>query len=222
MGNDLQTQLDAFKGAPLTYIAALIVVGLVIWAVCKFLYGHRIDGLKEELDRERRDNARLKEQLSSPVLHDQPRATKAAESQKLSKVVTAERPKESVPTLVKSGRPDPKGRVFLRENIDSVFLRSIYKRETEHHADQMIKPYIGKWMVIEGPVKDVSPSGEGWGVRIDTSAPNDFGHTSLYFEKSETPKIEILRKGDIVKAEGRLESANSMWIILRKAKLLDA
>ena len=219
MGTDLKSQIDAFVAAPLLYLGALVAVGLIIWGMSKFLYGHRIEGLKEELDRERRENARLREEIGTPRSVE----TQSAADDQAVKAATTEidQPPRSVTKQIDAIETDGhKDRVFLRPNINPKFLRQIYRTETEHQAHQAIKPYIGKWMIIEGTVKDVSPRGSDWTLRLEDGG--GIRHTAISFEESEKPKLEILRKGDMVRVEGCLASANALWVDLKRGKLLDS
>jgi hypothetical protein len=53
MGNQLQAEWAFLTGAPLLSAAFVILAVAVVWAVLHFLYRHRLEGLREELERQR-------------------------------------------------------------------------------------------------------------------------------------------------------------------------
>jgi hypothetical protein len=53
MGVNLQQEWQAVSGAPFLTLGAVLAIGAIIWAILHFLYRHRIEGLKEALERER-------------------------------------------------------------------------------------------------------------------------------------------------------------------------
>lgn len=65
MGNQIQQEWATVSAAPFLTLGAIVVIGLAMWAVMHFLYKHRLDGLKEELDLERGANARLRTDLDT-------------------------------------------------------------------------------------------------------------------------------------------------------------
>jgi len=214
MGNDLQLQIEAFKSAPLVYIVALLTVGILIWAASKFLYGHRIEGLKEELDRERRETERLR--ISSA----QPASLATVSAKKPERKQSATLANRQPAALIDLA-PDEQTRIYLGSNVTGGFLRAFYKNRTQHQGDQAIQPYIGKWMQVEGAVRNIYPRRQNWDVLILNKGSDEVvGSAMINCVPSETAKLEILQKGDMIKAEGRVKRANANWIFLEQGRLL--
>lgn len=74
MGIDIEREWAAVTAAPTLFLGATIVVGGLIWVALHFLYRHRIDGLKEDVERLRH---RLMESAKDPSL-DQSSSSAAA------------------------------------------------------------------------------------------------------------------------------------------------
>ena len=213
-GNDLQAQWDAASEAPFLYIGAIAAVALVIWAILHFLYRHRIDGLKDELDRERREIARLREGPG----HRDPLPRGAPTQKKVDAVVTAE--DESPTSAADTGQID---RVYLGKSITSKFLRDHFLDQTRHQALRAMQPYLGKWMRVKGTVRDVTSRELSWSVGIDDGSESSSSigaNIWIKFDKSAIPKLETLRKGDVVRVRGKLEEVSSLWVDLVDGELL--
>jgi hypothetical protein len=213
MGDNLQSQWDAVRSAPLLYLGAVIVIGGIIWAIIDRLYGGRMDGMnarmegmKEELDRERRENERLRN-AAAPPEPDTP----------------APSAKKAIAPLLTGAKPEkPNERVYLSKDMDTVALRKLCADKTRHQADAVVRPYIGKWIRLKGPVHEVWPKdGGGWTVGLKIRARGELlGSTMITFEESETPKLEILNKGDVIRAEGRIARIEELWVTLDHGRVL--
>jgi hypothetical protein len=68
MGIDIERQWAAVSAAPALFIGATFVVSGLIWVALHFLYRHRIDGLKEDIERLRQ---RLLEPARDPLVGHQ-------------------------------------------------------------------------------------------------------------------------------------------------------
>jgi len=71
MAIDFEREWTAVSAAPTLFLGATIVVGGLIWVVLHFLYRHRIDGFKEDIERLRH---RLGESLKTPPAGNQDRS----------------------------------------------------------------------------------------------------------------------------------------------------
>jgi hypothetical protein len=69
MGIDIEREWAAVSAAPTLFIGATIVVSGLIWVALHFLYRHRIDGFKEDIERLRH---RLVEASNHPPPIDKP------------------------------------------------------------------------------------------------------------------------------------------------------
>jgi hypothetical protein len=61
---ELQAEWAAVKGAPILSIAALVVIVGIVWAVLRFLSERQITILKQDLDSERNESARLRGRIA--------------------------------------------------------------------------------------------------------------------------------------------------------------
>jgi len=199
MGSDLQSQIDAVKGAPLLYLAAVLIVGAIIWAVVDRLYSHRIEGLKERIDGLKEQIDRKAESSSPPV---------------------ADSPAEAPP--VDPSVKDNQERTSVPPDVTPANLHALFEGVTQHEGRVRAKPYLGKWMKITGTVKDVMYEAEqGWLVPVSTEGSGWMEATILRFDADETPKVEMLRKGQTITAEGKIDDLTNLWLSVKNCKLLD-
>jgi len=72
---------------------------------------------------------------------------------------------------------------------------------TDHETERLLAPMIGKWLPIEGPVKNASTSEVGFYL---TLYGDDDPWIACGFEPSAVPSVEHLSKGDLVRLIGRI------------------
>ncbi len=213
MGEQLERSWLAFTNAPFLFLGAVLALGLLAWAVIHFLYRNRIEALKEELDRERRENARLGSQ-ASPVEPTNARVRSAAAVALMDKSSASE-------VTVKRKLRD--SRVFLRPEVTPSLLLSFYEGRPAHQGNKMGEPYLGKWMRVSGRVKNVHSRGKrGWSVVMEREDLGlSHGNLAIQFERDEAPVVETLNLGDRISAEGRLEKLEPFWIWLDGGRLVE-
>ena len=71
MGKQLQAEWTFVTGAPLLSVAFIVVATAFIWGVLHFLYRHRIDGLKEEVERVRALPSQPQPAPEAPILAEE-------------------------------------------------------------------------------------------------------------------------------------------------------
>jgi hypothetical protein len=121
-----------------------------------------------------------------------------------------------------NGDAPPKERVYVGEKVTPAFLRSFYRSGTWLNGDRAVQPYLGKWMRITAPVENVVREHRRFHVMVDTREGKELvTGTSLLFPMSEQSKIEILQIGDVITAEGRIDSVGSMSIMLADCSIID-
>jgi hypothetical protein len=216
MGN-LQAQWEAVKGAPVLYVGAAVLIALAAWAVIHFLYRHRLDGMKEELDRERAEVTRLR---GNPHPLGSDPAVSAG-------TAAAPKKKNKVPHLPQVVLPPPKeGRPYVGENVTPTYLRGLYQGSTKLQGDNASVPYRGKWMRLSGAVYDVTPRGKGvFYVHIQYDRAEGVPYmetiasTMLIFNEGGD-RVEILHKGDPITADGQIQSIDNMSLTLNNCELI--
>lgn len=203
MGETLQDQWDAVRSAPLLYLAALLVLGGIIWWFIDLLYRHRTDTLKERVEALKDENTRLKssERPSSPKpLEQQPQK---------------ERTVAAKPAQTPRAKPIP-----VPENVTPLFLRGLFAGKTEHQGSMLAAPYMGKLMRVTGSVNEVGRGFDRWSVAIQ-AAPTKRGEVILWFDEEARDKVAMLNLGDVVSAEGEIAALNDLWLQLHHCRLVD-
>ena len=98
------------------------------------------------------------------------------------------------------------GRVFV--NVKAKDLAKIYKDNTKYHADKIITAFTGKWILISGVVSNVERRSNSMHVSLESSDPYTFLEFGLQWEQ----RLNHLRKGDRIRAEGRIgEGHDAAW-----------
>jgi hypothetical protein len=196
-------QWSAVQSAPGLYIAALIAVGLATWAAIHFLYKHRMEGLREELAKEERENRRLKQKLDEVVVSTLPSKPARAKSRPTPR------------SEVKAMPADAVDRVMVPEGVQAETLRAFFKGKTALEGKRLLEPYLGKWMRVSGVVRDVENNDTlGWTVSIDDDPEALLALITLYLLDGEGPKAEMLRRDAMVSALGRIEKADQYLVSL--------
>lgn len=104
------------------------------------------------------------------------------------------------------GRHD--GRIFL-QGVDADALMKLYKERTEVQAEKAAAIYIGKWMRVTGTVRDIQRSVR----RGRTVYLQERNTPSLHFKKG-FGQLDILHRGDVIHAEGRVWAITGSIVIL--------
>jgi hypothetical protein len=94
----------------------------------------------------------------------------------------------------------------------------MFADRTELQAQAMLKSEIGKWMIVEGPVKGVSAMSFGDRVLVAVS-PADRHLVFCPFE-TVTAELERLADDDIVKIEGKIDRVLTIGIFLEDCDLI--
>ena len=118
----------------------------------------------------------------------------------------------------------PSDRVYTPRTASEIFL-SIHKL-TSLEADNAMRPYIGKWLKIEGVVRDVSDYRDIISIHLDLPETKEIdlslGGISLRFKKDRWMQhIETIKKGDFVKAVGIIDRIDRWTMSLEDCELIE-
>ena len=219
MGSDIQQQWEAVKAAPILYIGAVVAFSLIVWAIIDRLYRHRIDGLKEELDRERRENARLRDQAS-------PSRSSHSSRDALPKEAAATSPfpkgSESLskPQRLSDLALEAHGEdILLPDNITPAFLFGLCKGKTAIQCEGAVAVYMGKRLQVSGTLFAATKNGSATSVSIlpvDVDGPQDI---FMIFE-DDRERLSVMQEGDLLSATGRLTRLGYHGMQLADCRLL--
>ena len=112
-------------------------------------------------------------------------------------------------------------RVYIRHTPKAIVQAA--RGLTSIAIENMKKPYVGKWMTIEGEVCDVSQVDETISVYVFRKIENEafVGIFMRFSKKKWMPHLEMLEKGDTIKAQGIFLSVDDRNITLKDCELLD-
>jgi len=98
-------------------------------------------------------------------------------------------------------------------------LIRVFDGRTSAQGTQLAKAYEGKWLRVNGAVRDVHS--DSFGESIDLETP--FGEASVFlgFEKKWRDTLSALRKGDTVTVLGQIHRVDPHYINLRNCDLIE-
>ena len=112
-------------------------------------------------------------------------------------------------------------RVYIHRSPKAIVQAS--RRLTSIAIENFSKPYVGKWMTIEGKVFNVSKLDETISVSVFEEIENEMpaGIFMRFAKRKWMPHLEMLEKGDTIKAQGVFLSVDRRSITLEDCELLD-
>lgn len=118
--------------------------------------------------------------------------------------------------------PSRQKRVFVDATTED--LTSRFKGHTSFEADTLLKPFIGKWMRVSGPLSDVS--GYEWGLsviidqkRLEKSVQPLF--VNAIFDSQSLDRISTITPKTPIHVVGQIALINSYSVRLNHCELVD-
>jgi hypothetical protein len=104
-------------------------------------------------------------------------------------------------------------------DVDAAFILSIIKNKEHTTAEmqRLLKPYLGKWMKVSGPVRDVSESTLTLANYITSAGLLD---VFLHFDSAWSERPAVQRVGAPVTVLGQIVQADRMALRLKHCELI--
>ena len=191
--------------APIPFLAAVLLVGWVIWKIVQREFGVRLanaDSTNTML-RERLQRSEISEALTAVSVHSQ-----------------REEVAESHPTVVRSPAKaitKTGEREYLREGESLDNLMGVFEGRTDILAKRMLADQFGKWVVIEGPIADIADVyGDNALVILDAGNHRTIG----CMFKSPPENLLGMGVGTTIKIEGKINSVAEYGVSLTDCELV--
>jgi hypothetical protein len=113
----------------------------------------------------------------------------------------------------------PAERVFI--DVSPVYLMDLYEGKTSVQGDALAAAYLGKWLRIHAPIKDVSFFSDHYSISLKVGTELLKDTAALTFGPSWNDRIAGLRKGEQISARGRIEKIDSMRVWLEDCEIVD-
>jgi hypothetical protein len=117
--------------------------------------------------------------------------------------------------------PAAKGeRIFVNEKVTPDYLQDFFRDHTAMQAENLLKPFVGKWMKVSGSITNVTGFSSGVTLAVRESNKGLIG-LFLYFGTEWIDHLAILRRGDEVHAIGKITKVDSLVVVLEDCELVD-
>ena len=196
-----------------------IWAGLAVFAVVLLLFWKNVSYVFRKFTLARQTTNSRKKQMENTLNNESERSGTENTTVEAS---LSPLPVES--TDLRGGKDSSPDRVYTPRSVMDIF-GSIHEA-TNLEANNITRPYIGKWLKIKGAVGDVF----GFDSRVILSVnPPDikekyYGtkHVSLNFERDRwLVHIETIKKGDFVEAVGQIDEVDRWQITLENCELIE-
>ncbi len=123
----------------------------------------------------------------------------------------------SAATVPLSPVPSPAYQERARDFVPATAmeLTQLFVDHVSAQADKLIQPYLGKWLRVQGEVKDVFSLTDEWGVILRMDRPPSLGiSTSLRFNQNEGTRLQMLPRGSMLTVIGQISRVerDSVWL----------
>jgi hypothetical protein len=101
------------------------------------------------------------------------------------------------------------------------FLMDLYKERTRIEGDALVQPYIGKWLVVYGTVRNVSTETDDTiRITLEMEGPNSRKDIVFVdFDAAWIPRVSILGKNSKIRAIGQIGRVDHNTIFLKHSNL---
>jgi hypothetical protein len=114
----------------------------------------------------------------------------------------------------------PDGRTFV--DVTPEYLTGLFKEHTSIQAAKLVEAFIGKWIRLEGSLRDVTAISEDKALVYFTSETFEYGtNVVMYFNDKATieNRLRVLKKGDQIAVIGQIQYIISMEVGLENCEL---
>lgn len=113
--------------------------------------------------------------------------------------------------------PKTNKRVYVSAGLTPDKLMAMCKDKTTHQAKRIVEPYLGKWMRVEGVVRDYSQySDDLAAVAVET---NGFASIRFYFN-DDFERLEMLEVGETITVDGKIKEIDSLAFHLKECEIV--
>lgn len=186
-----------------SFWVVVAVLGLFIWRAMEWRYRAIIDGYSERL------NFRDEKLVYLEQRQQQERIEQEA--------AVSDTPPEEVEKVEE--------RVFVPESVTPDYLRNIFSENTSLQAEKLASAFMGRWIEVTGQVVNVL-SGLGGGANVsimkegaELGSREGLRNIYLHIPKG-ADRAAMLRRGDVVKAQGRIHDIGAYDVTLDPAELI--
>lgn len=188
--------------APVTFLAAVFLLGFVIWRAIQWQHGSIIGHRDAEI-------ASLKRQIESTKIDESARLARPGEP------ISAEPPFVAEHQSSTNSAKPPK--VFVESVATPAFLMDLCSDKTTVQAQKAVEPYIRKWLKITGKVKNVAPTKYSYIVSLNYDK-SKMRIVWLFFREN-TNLLDAFSIGDEITVIGWIESVKEFEVNLEDAEL---
>jgi hypothetical protein len=128
-------------------------------------------------------------------------------------------PSPATGTLNKVEKNDQ--RIFVPDSVTPYSLMALYDDNLDIKADRLFADFVGKWMRLSGPVRNMSVSSSG---RIYVSLAPDPKKSLkviiMFFESEWLDRLAIIPRGQVISVECQITEAASTEIRFENCRLI--
>jgi hypothetical protein len=194
--------------APVTFLIAVVLAGLVAFALARWAYATRLEHSQSRLDSANSTIEMLEKRLDRAEQSDAIAIEAVSRAARLP-ILNSEAAGSPTDVIVEGPRE------FLPAHYTPDFLADLFENQTSMQAQEALKKHIGKWMTYTGQVRDVSHVNRG----VLLAIPLAEGRL-LFCDFLDLAGLRTLDLGDTVTVIGRLESANALGVRLEQCELV--
>ncbi len=205
----LLAQVNTLKELWPSFVIVWAVTGIIIWRVVNWRYQAVIEGLDHRI--------RLKDDTISHLGRAPPALLEPSPQLEPTETTFAEvGPLPEDPRTVRIARED---RVFI-PNRNAPDLMRLLDDNTTMKQDSLARPYIGKWLEVTLPVKNIVQREDE--TLILFSRPDAIASQIWLHFPGDRERLEILEVGDSLTAVGRITKLSSLIMRLYGCEMVKA
>jgi hypothetical protein len=206
----LARQFAVIWQAPFPFLVCVFVAALVIWRLMEWRYGAIVEGLGHRL--QLRDDAIQYLKRGHPEGPAPPPDPRIPQEQAIKE---APRPLDEQQAVV----APPKDRVFITNKTITELMAKL-DNHTEIRESALARPYIGKWIEITLPVRNVIQRENETVVSL--TRPDAWACQIWLHFPGDRDRLEILDVNDMLTAVGRITELHSVHARLDGCEMVRA
>lgn len=212
LSKSLATAFGAVVAAPWPFIAALAVVGSIIWKVLKWGYASQLSNQQSTIDLlERRLSQRTADEALSMALNAKEHVARA--QAELTSFERSRSSHQSTDAQAEDVRPAdaPAAPIeYVPESVSADDLMLLLKDKTAVQGQAAVSPYLGRRIVYQSYVIQVNM------VKDEVAVALQFGFARVVYCYFDPPNedLKMMSIGDLIRIDGQIKRVYSLGIEL--------